>query len=596
MGYFSSPGIRVNEIDATTSVPATATTVGAIAGVFNWGPVGIPVILNSEENLKRRFDKPSDTNAETWFSAADFLSYTGSLWVVRVVGETAANAGTTNQVVSNAEQAAAIINTPFVARHPGAIANGLEVSVVTASSYEVSDLTGMVAVTGERTATFVSVGALKVGDFVRIGTPRTGFQYLTVDTVSGTIVTFAEKIRIVNPDNFAPVRFWNGHSTVGNIPATGNLHILVIDREGKFSGVRGSVLEAFADVSPNPDSRTTDGASNFYKEVVNKTSQFIWATGDSLVSVGESQYLSLTGGNDGESESDIGIDRLAEGYDLFRDKNSISYSLLISGKSRGEALAEHQISIVEDRKDAVVFLSPPRSLVVNNIGNEAVAVVEYVSGLTPSSYAMMDSAYKYRYDKYNDKFIYTPLNGDIAGLVARTDETRDPWIAPAGYNRGGIKNVIRLSFNPNNAERDLLYPANVNPVISEAGEGTILYGDKTMYGDGSAFSRIGVRRLFIVIKQSLEKSLKATLWEQNDEYTRAAFRNRVDPYLRDIQGRRGITAFKTVCDATNNTPEVIDRNEFIADIYVKPSRSISYITLNVTAVRSGVEFSEIVGG
>lgn len=596
MGYFSSPGIRVNEIDATTSVPATATTVGAIAGTFNWGPVGIPVLINSEESLKRRFGKPSDLNTETWFSAADFLSYTSSLWVVRVVGESAANAGTVNQVISNADQAASIVNVPFIARHPGTIANGLEVSITTSDSYEVDDLTGMVATIGERSATFTSVGALKVGDFIRIGTPRTGFQFLKVETVSGSTVTFAEKIRIVNSENFAPVRFWNGQAVIGNRPSSGNIHILVIDREGKFSGVQGSVLEAFADVSPDTNSKTADGASNYYKEVINKTSQFIWATGDSLVAVGESQYLALTGGHDGESEGVIGIDRLAEGYDLFRDKNSISFSLLISGKSRGEALAEHQISIVEDRKDAVLFLSPPKELVVNNIGSEAVDVVDYVKTLTPSSYAVMDSSYKYRYDKYNDKFIYTPLNGDIAGLVARTDETRDPWIAPAGYNRGGIKNVIRLSFNPNNAERDLLYPANVNPVISEAGEGTILYGDKTMFGDGSAFSRIGVRRLFIVIKQALEKSLKTTLWEQNDEYTRAAFRNRVDPYLRDIQGRRGIMAFKTVCDETNNTPEVIDRNEFIADIYVKPSRSISYITLNVTAVRSGVEFSEIVGG
>jgi phage tail sheath protein FI len=275
--------------------------------------------------------------------------------------------------------------------------------------------------------------------------------------------------------------------------------------------------------------------------------------------------------------------------------------LILQGKSRGASntaqLANYLIdNIAESRKDCVVFISPDKDDVVNNVGKtEVTDVVGFRNALTSTSYAVMDSGYKYQYDKYNDVYRYIPLNGDIAGLAVRTDNVRDPWYSPAGFNRGQIKNIIKLAYNPAKADRDILYKSDVNPVCIFPGQGTVLFGDKTVLGKPSAFDRINVRRLFIVLEKAIATAAKFTLFEFNDDFTRAQFRNLVEPFLRDVQGRRGIYDFKVVCDETNNTGDVIDRNEFIGDIYVKPARSINFIQLNFVAVRTGVEFSEVVG-
>jgi phage tail sheath protein FI len=244
----------------------------------------------------------------------------------------------------------------------------------------------------------------------------------------------------------------------------------------------------------------------------------------------------------------------------------------------------------------MVFVSPERADVVRNISkNELAAVKAFRASLRSTSFAVLDSGYKYQYDKYNDVYRYVPLNGDVAGTAVVTDLTRDPWFSPAGFSRGQIKNIIKLSYNPNKADRDQLYKDGVNPVVTFPGQGTILFGDKTLSNLPSAFDRINVRRLFIVLEKAISRAAKTLLFDFNDEFTRAQFKNIVEPFLRDVQGRRGITAFKVVCDQTNNTPEVIDRNEFVGDIYIKPARSINYIQLNFVAVRTGVEFNEIVG-
>ena len=243
----------------------------------------------------------------------------------------------------------------------------------------------------------------------------------------------------------------------------------------------------------------------------------------------------------------------------------------------------------------MVFVSPEQDDVVNNSGSESTTVITTAGTYTKSSYAVMDSGYKYQYDKYNDVYRWVPLNGDIAGLCVRTDNERDPWFSPAGLNRGVIKNVVRLAWNPTKAERDELYKAGVNPVVTFPGEGTILYGDKTLLNRPSAFDRINVRRLFIVLEKSITKAARSSLFEFNDEFTRAAFVNIVEPFLRDVQGRRGIYDYRVVADTTNNTAEVIDQNQFVGDIYIKPARSINFIQLNFTAVRTGVAFEEIVG-
>jgi phage tail sheath protein FI len=266
----------------------------------------------------------------------------------------------------------------------------------------------------------------------------------------------------------------------------------------------------------------------------------------------------------------------------------------MTGATNTATVPNYLIGIAESRKDCMVFVSPKYADVVNN-ATPATSIVSTAGALTKSSFAVMDSGWKYQYDKYNDVYRWVPLNGDIAGLCVRTDLERDPWFSPAGLQRGVIKNVIKLAWSPAKADRDTLYKAGVNPVVSFPGEGTILYGDKTLQNRPSAFDRINVRRLFIVLEKSIARAARSSLFEFNDEFTRAAFVNLVEPFLRDIKGRRGIYDYKVICDTTNNTPEVIDQNNFVGDIYIKPARSINFIQLNFVAVRTGVSFEEIVG-
>lgn len=595
MPFQTSPGINVSEIDLTNSVAAVSTTIGAIAGVFAWGPINTPTLVDSENTLVRRFGKPSAFNVETFFTAADFLSYSGALYVTRVVSAEARNAGAA-ALVADETAAEAITDETFIARYPGASGNSLEVSICPdADGFSSEDVSGVTFTTGSNSATVTGLGSLAVGDYIRAGNGIVGYQDLKVTAIVGSTVTFDQKYRLLTTD-VAVKRMWGRYKAVSGAPKPGRFHMVVTDVTGALRGTAGAVVEIFENLSINSADKDTDGSSVYYKTVVNTRSQYLFATGADVLTSGPALYTRLTGGNDGDGEGDIEISALALGYDKYKSRDTIDVSLLLAGKARGTTLAEYLISdIAEVRRDCVVFISPPKDAVVNNPGNEVDDILTFRNGLSASSRAFLDSGYKYRYDKYNDKFVYTPLNGDIAGLTARTDMIRDPWFAPAGYNRGQIKNVVRLAFNPTKADRDVLYPADVNAVITEPGEGTLLYGDKTLKGDGSAFSRIGVRRLFIVLEKAIGRSLKATLWEQNDEFTRAMFVNMVTPYLRDIQGRRGLTDFKVVCDGSNNTPEIVDRNEFIADIYLKPTRSINYIQLNLVAVRTGVEFAEIVG-
>jgi phage tail sheath protein FI len=252
-------------------------------------------------------------------------------------------------------------------------------------------------------------------------------------------------------------------------------------------------------------------------------------------------------------------------------------------------------NICETRRDCIALLSPDKSTVINNSGAEALTVKAWRGAVHSSSYAVLDSGYKYQYDKYNDLYRWVPLNGDIAGLCVRTDSTNDAWWSPAGFNRGQIKNLVKLAWNPRKSERDVLFSNGINPVVTFPGQGTVLYGDKTLQAKPSAFDHINVRRLFIVLEKAISTAAKYQLFDFNDAFTRAQFRNLVTPYLRTIKGRRGITDFYVVCDDTNNTPAIVDSNQFVGDIYIKPSRSINFIQLNFIAVPTGVQFSEVVG-
>lgn len=545
MTFQTSPGISIAEVDLTTSVPAVSTTTGAIAGVFPWGPTLTPVLVSSEVDLVKRFGKPVTAfNVETFFTAADFLSYGNSLFVAR------ANTGV--EAVPGGDDGLAGGLAGFAAKYPGEYGNSLKIQTLSFDAY---------------------------------------------DSANASIYTTLKGAnRVVN----------------GKPSANTNLHIVVIDEDGVFTGVENSILEVYENVSFSSTAKKADGTNNYWVDVINTGSNYIRITDnpdDTQFASGMS--FSFVDGTNGSDENTISASAIVEAYELFSSPEDIEVSLMMQGVSSSNTNIASTVTgaiatICESRMDCIAFVSPPRSAVlVNNAPNSSALtnIVSWANTMVTSaatdtktqSYLVMDSGYKYRYDRYNDTYVYTPLNGDIAGLCARTDEVRDPWFSPAGYNRGGIKNVIKLAYNPSKADRDELYRKSVNPVVSQTGQGTVLFGDKTAVQVPSAFDRINVRRLFIVLEKAIKRASRSTLFEFNDEFTRAQFRNLVEPFLRDVQGRRGIFDFRVVCDETNNTAEVIDRNEFVGDIYVKPARAINFIRLNFVAVRSGVEFEEIVG-
>jgi phage tail sheath protein FI len=383
------------------------------------------------------------------------------------------------------------------------------------------------------------------------------------------------------------------------------LHVIVIDEDGLFTGTVGAVLEKFAFVSKANDAKSSNGTNNYYKDAINSRSEYIWwmdhtatvstsAASSLFKDMSAAVNISLTLGTDDYALTDA--EKIA-GFQLFDNAEQYDVSLIIAGKASATVATSIINNVAEVRLDCVAFVSPQDNssgdVIIGSTSTQITAINTYRDALPSSSYAVMDSGYKYQYDRYNDKYRYIPLNADIAGLCARTDYTNDAWFSPGGLNRGQVKNVVKLAVNPNKASRDLLYKNGVNPVVSFPGEGTVLFGDKTLLAKPSAFDRINVRRLFIVMEKAIATAAKFQLFEFNDGFTRAQFKNLVEPFLRDVQGRRGITDFVVKCDESNNTGEIIDRNEFVADIFVKPNRSINFITLNFVAARSAINFSEI---
>jgi hypothetical protein len=402
------------------------------------------------------------------------------------------------------------------------------------------------------------------------------------------------------------------HRDANNALIKDGMHIVISDEDGQITGAPGTLLEVYNNISRASDAKTEEGDDNYYRNILRDQSLYVWsynhisglgvATADSIATSTAAlpTTISFTGGDDGRSESAIDESAIMAGYDYFVNSEDVDISLILCGKARGgshgELIPNYIISnIAEQRKDCMVFVSPDRADTVNAGAATVDNVIQFRQALINSSYAVMDSGYKYQYDRYNDVYRNIPLNGDIAGLAVRTDADRDPWFSPAGLQRGSIRNLVRLTFNPSKSQRDQLYKEDVNPVVTIPGQGTILFGDKTLLGRPSPFDRINVRRLFIVLEKTVSAAAKFTLFEFNDEFTRAQFKNLVEPFLRDVQGRRGIYDFRVVCDETNNGEAVVDANQFVGDIYIKPAKSINFIQLNFVAVRSGVEFSEIVG-
>ena len=556
MANLVSPGVQVKEIDLTNVVPSVSSTIGAMAGAFQWGPADEITTVTSETELVDKFGEPDASTFESVLSASQFLSYGNNLKVVRAVGSSARNATasgtgilTQNKTVFDGQSPAA---ADYVqARHPGTIGNAVGVSIITA------------------------------------GQTMTAWQASHVESAPGTTA---------------------GAAAVGG--SNDEMHLWVYDVDGTITGTVGTVLEYWTYLSQASDVKSSDGSTLYYKDVINQGSDWIFvgnhkssmskagqsATNNAFVTVA-SFFVALTGGID---DNTLTVGETTAAYNLFSDAETVDVNLVFqanSGLSSADTrtLSNYITALTAARKDAVGFVSPERAATVNAAA-PATSVAAWRTALTSTSYGFADSSSLYVYDKYNDVYRWICAAGSTAGLTANADLVADAWFSPAGFTRGNVRNVTKLAWNPNQAERDALYKTGVNPVVTFPGQGTVLFGDKTLLAKPSAFDRINVRRLFIVLEEAVSTASKASLFEFNDEFTRAQFRNMVEPFLRDVQGRRGITDFKVVCDGTNNTGAIIDTNKFVADIYVKPARSINYITLNFIATRTGVEFSEIAGG
>ena len=665
MSFLVSPGVHVREVDLTNVVPAVATSIGAIAGAFQKGPVSSVTTIGSEEQLVQIFGKPNSDNFETFFTAANFLQYADNLKVVRAASGIL-NAGANSGILIRDDDhyqasfdGGEGSHGEWAARTAGTWGNSIGVQICpSATAYE-QVLGGSLLTVGEDAvgATTIKVddvdasgSAFNVGDLISFFSDSAGatpvdefneYEVTAIDTSDNDLTIRLKDdpngagLQNVIPDNSYIKRRWAFYDLFDGAPGTSDwatansrgsgdeLHVVVYDTTGDITGfdndVAGqrtsSVIERFANMSKNPNAKTAQGSNNYYSDVIFAQSQFIYWTdhisaGSNWGTDTTTAYTSvvpvtidnLTGGTDDYATTNGEIE-LA--YDKFADTESLDINLVLGGSSSIVAdtaanMDTHVTMITalcETRRDCVGFVSPYRAATVG-VSLSSTANANVIAGfdLCPSSsYMVFDSGYKYMYDKYSDVYRMVPLNGDTAGLCAFTDQVADSFFSPAGFNRGNVRGAVKLSHNPNQQERDDLYRARVNPVVNFPGQGVVLFGDKTALTKPSAFDRINVRRLFLLLEKAIATAAKFQLFEFNDEFTRAQFRNLVEPFLRDIQGRRGISDFSVKADGTNNTGEVIDRNEFVADIFVKPARSINFISLNFIAVRSGVSFTEVGG-
>lgn len=642
MPFQVSPNVLVQERDVSLFVPQVATTAGAFVGHFNWGPAKEFVTVDSEKTLYAVFGKPSDSTFKYWFTAANFLSYGNNLQICRVSDSASRNSvalGTAVRVDNNDHYngdagytAPTLTGTEYVARYPGTLGDNLKVSVCDYNSYQFDVSLSSTALLFSTGATIQAPGLSRPapkGSWIEITASGVAYRFqLTAAAASGaTTLAFVNNSGIT-PTTTSCTMLWEYWQNVPSRPTTtkfaidkaattsgtiiyDEIHVIVADEDGGITGVAGTILENHQGLSKGTDARSADGTSQYYRTYINLNSAWIrygsktalttsssaqsvtWessiptdGTGFNLMS--QVQTRSFSGGVDVTPTDGL----LQTEYAKLANGELYDVSLIpVIGVSSDNATARYVVdNVAEVRRDCVVFTSPTSASLLT-----ATAVVsDRTSNFNKdSSFAVMDSAWKYQYDRYNDVYRYVPLCGDTAGVCVRTDEVAEPWYSPGGYSRGQIKNLVKLSWSPNKTDRDVLYRNQINPVVTQPGLGTVLFGDKTCTQKPSAFDRINVRRLFIVLEKAIATAAKFQLFEFNDGFTRAQFVSLVEPFLRDVQGRRGITDFRVVCDETNNTGEVIDRNEFVADIYIKPNKSINFITLNFVATRSGVAFEEV---
>ena len=658
MAFSVSPSVIVREVDASQAVPGVATAPAALAGIFKWGPVNDPILITSENELVDRFGSPTDDNYETFFTAADYLSYSNALYVTRA--DDNSNTATSTTVVLDANNNIIADDSTFgafEAKYPGALGNSIEVSWSTAKAFmsEIEPVGGIdpnqigdesvsqviefnsnelsfeveATLDANNAVTATNVEPVYVGDVLVIGNSSVGYQDIVVASVENTdvegtvgvgnnavTVTVATKVDIglgsrytlaeTDLSKVSITRKWAQNALFGKAPSVGHVHITVADKDGGITGTPNTVLEVFENLSTTQGAQGAQGSTNYFDTVIENMSSWVKVANTAVITAAISNeddittakvtaYERMADGSDASNERTASLSALAFAWDTFKNTNEIDISFILQGKGDDLGVrANYIISNVADyRRDCVAFISPSKEAVVDEVkSNDKLAnAIEYRNRIQNSSYAFIDSGYKYRYDKYNDVYRWTPLNGDMAGLSSRVD----PWESPAGYRKGIIKNIVKLAFNPSKPQRDQLYSSDVNPVMSQAGRGIVLFGDKTGLGMASAFDRLNVRRLFISVEKAIATAAESFLFEFNDDFSQTQFRNIVDPFLRDIQGRRGIIDYRVVSDSTVNTPEIVDANKFRASIFIKPARSINVIELTFVATRTGVEFDEIVG-
>ena len=710
----ASPGIVVREVDLTIGRVDSATDKNAaIVGPFEKGPVNIPIIVESEQDLIDNFGKPynTDDQVEYWMVASSYLAYGGVLSVVRAADANLNNAtddggtvviNSVDDYINKGYDESTLAGTVVAARNPGSWANGLKVAIIDSLGDQVISVASTTGATIGMGVTQTASGVLpgagttsvldgtfkgiitEIGtgtitvkflshtpsggtetekDYEASGVYKFGTGAITVvnNSAVGVLTTTATSTvdwfdsQTITTTNGDPIS-WN---QIAERPGTSayaaarssrfdEVHVVVIDDDGDVTGNAGTILEKNLNLSKAKDAEFSAGSTSYWRKFLLNSSDNIFglsgptgavttgfkSTGNGFVKVTDEAWdqnaqnikfaangnigYSLSGGKNYDGTADISaagaltatLGDLTNGYGLFENVEEFDIDFLLMGSgsyatSTAQALANKLIAVAELRKDAVAFISPNKSTFISGAGTDSATVasaaditnnvLEFYAPITSSTYAVLDSGYKYMFDRFGNTFRYIPLNGDIAGTCARNDINNFPWFSPAGTARGAILNAVKLGYNPNQAQRDKLYTNRINPVIFSPGAGIVLFGDKTAFGKSSAFDRINVRRLFIFIENAIEAAAKDQLFEFNDEITRTNFVNIVEPFLRDVQAKRGIQDFRVVCDETNNTAAVIDNNEFIADIFIKPARSINFIGLTFVATRTGISFEEVIG-
>lgn len=627
MAISLSPSVTVKEQDLTLVTPAVSTSIGAFAGAFRWGPINEPKIVDTEKSLVEQFGAPDRISRVDFLTASSFLAYSNNLRVVRVGGTTAKNASTgTAVLVENAadyEEKKAALEVEFVAKYAGTLGNSLRVSVADAATFAewqyaslfgsrieqakqgaLENATDKVTFTAPETTSGILVGMTVAGAGIADGT-----KVKSVDSVSQITLT---KVATSTGSNTALtfVQYTGAPSTSQTVAQRGGkndeLHAVVIDELGEWTGTAGAVLETYQGISKSADAKAVDGTSNYIETVFNRQSLYVYAgskkLGTDFGSSASTNFADMTaaynnalaGGVDGNDSITVGARMKA--YTEYERKDSIDINLIIvsglASDADAQQLTRHCIQIAEKRNDCIALFGPSLSAATAK-GRELASVLAFHAGVNPSTYGVTSSAWKLMYDRFHDENVYVPLSGDLAGLCANTDAVADPWFSPAGQNRGFIKNSVKLSYNAGSkSEKDSLYVAGINPVVSQIGSGTYLMGDKTFVSKEVMTSRINVRRLMLYVEKRIEAMMQFVLFEQNDAFTRQRSVATVEPMLLEIQGRQGIAEFRVVCDETNNTKAIVDANRFVMDVFLRPTASINFIELRFNVVNGTFNFTQ----